>query len=284
MGAPDPSAYQTSGQRPFGPLPTPPRDIGSLSGLWSPATAHTGYAGQTGMPNPMLFGLDQYLNTPSIQFGGNASGLPGLLAALGGLPPPGDWGPVDTGGGGDEGGGDGEGGGDNGDAGGPNRPDQRGGGREGGGGPGPGEFGDNGQGAMSTDRDPATQGPVDRDRSSRDPGSDDPGQHDSEHGSGSQHDTSGHDSEHGSGDQHGGGDKDKGGDNGGDQGGAPGMAHGGLVTRRTRATIGEQGPEAVVPLRPGRSPASSIQELLRNERRTRGANNSRRGGLPFGGR
>lgn len=72
------------------------------------------------------------------------------------------------------------------------------------------------------------------------------------------------------------------GGDGGRAGEGPSYRRGGIVTRPTRVTVGERGKdEAIVPLQhPRFSPGAALRDILARERRTRGYDNPRRGGLP----
>jgi len=62
----------------------------------------------------------------------------------------------------------------------------------------------------------------------------------------------------------------------------PGFAHGGLVTRPTLAMLGEEGPEAVIPLREMRSPDPGVNIIINNNAPVRVEASQRQGpgGIP----
>ncbi len=267
---------------PFGAGPGP----GTMPSPFQPATPGS-FGFMTGLANPMMAGLLAMLARSAAQpFSGDPGALPGAMPRLpGGVGSGGGWGPESVG---HDGEGEGEGGGEGGDEGGPSGGLNRAGGdgadpgspgergpegndfgqgdsfgrggsladRFGGGGPAAGGVGPTGGGPAAGDVG---------DRTGRSPEGTDRGR-----GGGGEGEGGG-----------GGAPGDPGPGDGRDPGGYA-YGKGGVVTKKTKAVIGEKGPEAVVPLRPGHSPGRAIHELIRNERRTRGFNNPKRGGLPYG--
>jgi hypothetical protein len=243
----------------------PPTGILGQAG-WVP-DAMGQFARSTTLGNPIAANLRGMLHgRHALPFYGDAAALPGAVAPGGGrVGSAGSWG--SEGGRGGEGEGGGEGGGLGGpDRGGPNGGPESGGGTKGADTGGRGdrsEFGDNdrgyGYGGSYSGGGMASPGPESPERSEPRGGNDNDGGSDR----GPAPDPTSGPGDPGSRDPFGGA-----------------YGKGGIVTKRTRATIGEKGPEAVVPLRRGHSPSRSIVELIRNERRTKGVNNPHRGGLP----